>query len=51
MLLLELLEKKKIKPLIYKTFRLEDASKAHRLMESSNHIGKILLKNNDYYRD
>ena len=39
-----LLEKKKIKPLIYKTFRLEDASKAHRLMETSKHIGKIILK-------
>ena len=33
----------KIKPVIYKTFRLEDAPEAHRLMESSQHIGKIVL--------
>lgn len=32
-----------IHPIIYKTFPLEDAAKAHRLMESSDHIGKILL--------
>ena len=33
----------KIKPLIYKTFPLKDAAKAHGLMESSAHIGKIVL--------
>ncbi len=32
-----------IKPLIYKTFPLKDASAAHALMESSTHIGKIVL--------
>ncbi|KEO72416.1 NAD(P)H-quinone oxidoreductase [Anditalea andensis] len=34
---------KKIKPVIYKSFPLADAPKAHLLMESSEHIGKILL--------
>ena len=33
----------KIHPIIYKTFKLEDAAEAHKLMESSDHIGKILL--------
>ncbi len=34
----------KIKPIIYKTFPLQEAAKAHALMESSQHIGKILLQ-------
>ncbi|MFB9212307.1 NAD(P)H-quinone oxidoreductase [Echinicola jeungdonensis] len=34
----------KIKPIIYKTFPLQEAAKAHELMESSRHIGKILLQ-------
>ena len=38
-----LLEQKKVKPVIYKTFSLADAAEAHRLMESSTHIGKIVL--------
>lgn len=33
-----------VKPVIYKTFALEDVAEAHRLMESSAHIGKIMLK-------
>jgi NADPH2:quinone reductase len=33
----------KFKPVIYKTFPLADAAKAHELMESSEHIGKIIL--------
>ncbi|MDP2409572.1 MAG: NAD(P)H-quinone oxidoreductase [Pseudolabrys sp.] len=33
----------KIKPVIYKTFPLAEAAEAHRLMESSSHIGKIVL--------
>ena len=33
----------KIKPVIYKSFPLAQASEAHRLMESSQHIGKIVL--------
>ena len=40
-----LFEKKIIKPIIYKTFKLKDAVKAHKLMESSKHIGKIILLN------
>ncbi|KAL2341946.1 hypothetical protein Fmac_009886 [Flemingia macrophylla] len=33
----------KVKPVVYKSFPLSDAAEAHRLMESSQHIGKILL--------
>lgn len=33
----------KIKPVIYKKFALEEAAKAHTLMEKSEHIGKLLL--------
>ena len=36
--------KKTIKPNIYKIFNLKDAFKAHKLMESSKHLGKIVLK-------
>jgi NADPH2:quinone reductase len=39
-----LLEKGSIKPIIDQVFDLEDAVGAHRLMESSQHIGKILLR-------
>jgi NADPH:quinone reductase len=38
-----LLEQGKIKPQIYRTFPLAAAAEAHRLMESSAHIGKIVL--------
>ena len=38
------LTKKTIKPIIYKIFNLKDAFKAHKLMESSKHLGKIVLK-------
>jgi len=38
-----LLESGKIKPVIHQTFPFEDAAKAHALMESSEHIGKIVL--------
>jgi NADPH:quinone reductase len=38
-----LIESGKVRPVIYKTFPLAEASEAHRLMESSNHIGKIVL--------
>ncbi len=34
----------KIKPVIHSTFALKDAGKAHVLMESSQHIGKIILE-------
>ncbi|XP_066328788.1 uncharacterized protein [Miscanthus floridulus] len=33
----------KVRPVIYKTFPLSEAAEAHRLMEASTHIGKILL--------
>jgi NADPH2:quinone reductase len=39
-----LIEQGKIKPVIHKTFKLEDAAQAHALMESSTHIGKIVLE-------
>ena len=38
-----LIEAGKIKPVIYQTFPLAEASGAHALMESSQHIGKIVL--------
>jgi NADPH2:quinone reductase len=34
----------RIKPVIYKVFPLEQAAAAHALMESSEHVGKIVLK-------
>jgi len=40
-----LIETGKFKPVIYKTFPLAEAAKAHALMESSEHIGKIVLVN------
>ena len=33
-----------IKPVVYKKFPLSKANEAHKLMESSNHIGKIILE-------
>jgi len=33
----------KVKPVIFKTFSLKEAAAAHALMESSTHIGKIVL--------
>ncbi len=38
-----LVEAGKVKPIIHATFHLEEARHAHELMESSAHIGKILL--------
>lgn len=38
-----LLRAGRARPVIHATFPLEQASEAHRLMESSNHIGKIVL--------
>jgi NADPH2:quinone reductase len=40
---LPLLASGKVKPVIYKTFPLKDAAAAHALMETSAHIGKIVL--------
>jgi NADPH2:quinone reductase len=39
-----LLEAGKIKPVIYKTFSLDQAAQAHTLMETSTHVGKIMLR-------
>jgi len=33
----------KVKPVIYKTYPLREAAAAHALMETSEHIGKIVL--------
>jgi NADPH:quinone reductase-like Zn-dependent oxidoreductase len=33
----------RVRPIIHATFALAQASAAHRLMESSEHIGKIVL--------
>jgi NADPH:quinone reductase-like Zn-dependent oxidoreductase len=38
-----LFESGRVKPVIFETFPLAEASEAHRLMESSRHIGKIVL--------
>ncbi|XP_020270248.1 quinone oxidoreductase PIG3-like [Asparagus officinalis] len=37
------IEAGKVKPVVYKTLPLAEAAQAHKLMESSAHIGKILL--------
>jgi putative PIG3 family NAD(P)H quinone oxidoreductase len=39
-----LLERGLVKPVIHAVFPLEDAAEAHRLMESSEHVGKIVLR-------
>ena len=39
-----LIESGKVKPVMDSTFKLSDADKAHERMESSGHIGKIVLK-------
>jgi NADPH2:quinone reductase len=38
-----LLDAGKVKPVIHRTFPLHEAGEAHRLLESSSHIGKIVL--------
>ncbi len=38
-----LLAERKVRPQIYKTFPLSEAAAAHQLMESSAHVGKIVL--------
>lgn len=39
-----LLEARKIRPVIYRTFPLAEAAQAHALMETSTHVGKIMLE-------
>lgn len=41
-----LLHTGKFKPMVFKTFSLAEAAEAHRLLESSTHIGKIVLQVN-----
>ncbi len=38
-----LIEAKRIRPMLFKTYELADAPAAHALMESSQHVGKIVL--------
>jgi NADPH:quinone reductase-like Zn-dependent oxidoreductase len=38
-----LLESGRVRPIVYKTFPIRAAAEAHRLMESGQHIGKIVL--------
>jgi putative PIG3 family NAD(P)H quinone oxidoreductase len=38
-----LLDAGRVRPIVYRTFPLAEAAAAHRLMESSEHIGKIVL--------
>lgn len=38
-----LLEQRRVQPVIFRTFRPEEAAQAHALMESNRHIGKLLL--------
>lgn len=42
-----LLDTGKFRSVIYKEFPMEEAARAHTLMESSEHIGKIVLTNRD----
>jgi putative PIG3 family NAD(P)H quinone oxidoreductase len=42
-----LIEAGQVKPVVHKTFPLAQAAEAHRLMESSEHIGKIVLTAED----
>lgn len=39
-----LIEAGKIRPVIFQTFPLQDAAQAHALMETSTHVGKLLLE-------
>jgi len=38
-----LLEQGRVKPVVFRTFPLAEAAAAHRLLESSEHVGKIVL--------
>ena len=38
-----LIESGRIKPVVFRTFPLAEASRAHELMESSQHVGKLVL--------
>jgi NADPH2:quinone reductase len=38
-----LLAARRVRPIIHATFPLAEAAEAHRMMEASSHIGKIVL--------
>jgi NADPH:quinone reductase-like Zn-dependent oxidoreductase len=38
-----LIDRGQVKPIIHRVFPLSEAADAHRLMESSSHVGKIVL--------
>jgi NADPH:quinone reductase len=48
---LPLLESGRVRPVVYETFSLEAAAAAHELMESSRHMGKIVLTVRDPARE
>jgi len=39
-----LIEADQCKPMIYKTFAFADVAQAHQCLESSQHIGKVVLE-------
>ena len=41
-----LIEGGRVKPVVYRTFPLDEAAAAHQMMESSEHVGKIVLNTN-----
>ena len=45
-----LLDERRVRPIVYKTFPLRKAADAHRLMESGEHIGKIVAAQQSYAR-
>lgn len=48
---LPLLESGRVRPIIHETFTLQNAAAAHELMESSRHMGKIVLTVNAATRE
>ncbi len=45
---LPLLDTGQVKPIIYQSFALRDAASAHELMESSTHMGKLVLETDSF---
>jgi NADPH2:quinone reductase len=43
-----LLDAGAVRPVIYRTFPLHEAAAAHRVMEASEHVGKIVLTNDQF---
>jgi NADPH:quinone reductase-like Zn-dependent oxidoreductase len=38
-----LIERGLVRPIVFRTFALTDAAAAHRLIEESGHVGKVVL--------